>query len=97
MSAPACDPDNRDFNEVDPGWYWRNCRALSFSVHLHFWPWHFRAERDDGVYDGYRALSIGPLTIGARYGIGNSSKRWFALCENEAFERALRFSGRASS
>ena len=66
------------------GWFWRNCRELSFALHINIWPWAFQVGKDDDVYGGYRWVSIGPIAFTIHYDIGG-------LSEVEAYERAERY------
>jgi len=80
-----------------PGWHWRNCRSLGFSLHLWLWPWAFGLFRHDDVYGGEMGIHLGPLGFNVHYSIGNCSSygldRFTGLSEVEAYERAVRFEG----
>lgn len=79
-------------------WTWRNCRELTFSLHIALfpWQWHIRAEKwDDNSSREFGAhVQFGPIILGIAADIGNvSTGDWrsqFGLSEYEAFRRANR-------
>lgn len=96
MISPACPFNGGRETEADPRWHWRNCRSLGLSVA--FWPldWDLGVQRSGDVYGGETAVGFGPFVLCLYYNIGNASNRntpW-ALCENEAYERARKWEAR---
>lgn len=80
-------------------WHWRNCRSIGIGFQFWVWPWAFGTFRSEDVYGGERGLHLGPVTISIHYSIGNCSSygldRFTGLSEAEAYDRALKYEGRA--